>query len=40
MQKWLLGDGSITDWKAGDLCRDNIIDVFDLILMRRMLTEQ
>ena len=37
MQKWLLGDGDLTDWKAGDLCEDNVINVYDLCLMRRML---
>lgn len=35
MQKWLLGDGNLTDWKAGDLCEDEIIDVFDLVRMRQ-----
>lgn len=29
MQKFLLGNGSLTDWKAGDLCEDDRIDVFD-----------
>lgn len=42
MQKWLLAVPYITlaDWKAGDLCEDDIINVFDLCLMRRMLIEQ
>jgi len=37
MQKWLLCAGELTDWQAGDLCRDERIDVFDLCLMKRML---
>ncbi|MGN0621078.1 MAG: carbohydrate-binding protein, partial [Porcipelethomonas sp.] len=40
MQKWLLGGGELTDWKAGDLCKDEIINVYDLCLMRRLLIEQ
>lgn len=35
MQKWLLGEGKLIDWKAGDLCRDEKIDVYDLISMRQ-----
>ncbi len=35
MKNWLLGDGKLTDWKAGDLCEDEIIDVFDLVRMRQ-----
>lgn len=39
MQKWLLAvpDTTLNDWKAGDLCEDNRIDVFDLCLMKRLL---
>ena len=40
MQKWLLCAGGLTDWQAGDLCRDERIDVFDLCLMKRMLIER
>lgn len=41
LQKWLLcvSDTTLTDWKAGDLCTDNIINVFDLCLMRKLLTK-
>lgn len=39
MQNWLLGSGILTDWKAGDLCEDNIIDSFDLCLMKQQLIE-
>ncbi len=37
MQKWLLGmaDTELSDLKAVDFCRDNIIDVFDLIRMKK-----
>ncbi len=39
MQKWLLcvPDTHLADLKAGDLCEDNKLDVFDLCLMRREL---
>ena len=41
MQKWILAmpDVKLADWKAGDLCEDNRIDVFDLCLMKRLLVE-
>ncbi len=35
MKKWLLGEGKLIDWKAGDLCKDEKIDVYDLISMRQ-----
>ena len=40
LQKFILGanDASITDWKAGDLCEDEALDVFDMIEMRKLLT--
>lgn len=36
MQKWLIcsPDISLSDWKAGDLCEDQRIDVFDLCIMK------
>lgn len=39
MQKWILGvkDSSLANWKAGDLTGDGIIDVFDLVEMRKAL---
>lgn len=39
MQKWLLGvpDVRLDNWKAGDLCEDEIINVFDLCLMKQLL---
>ena len=40
MQKWLLCAGGLTDWQAGDLCRDDRIDGFDLCLMKRNLIEK
>ena len=41
MQNWLLArpNSDLADWKAGDLCEDGVIDVFDLIAMRRALLE-
>lgn len=40
MQKWLVCKGDLTDWKDGDLCEDNIINTFDLCLMKKMLKEK
>jgi len=42
LQKWLLAvpDVKLADWKAGDLYEDDILDVFDLCLMKRELIEQ
>ncbi len=40
MQKWLLGKGEITDWKAGDMNKDNFINIYDLCLMKRNLINQ
>lgn len=42
LQKWILAvpDTKLANWKAGDLCEDNQIDVFDLCLMKRLLTEK
>ncbi|MBR2284893.1 MAG: CotH kinase family protein [Ruminococcus sp.] len=39
MQKWLLGvpEAELADWQAGDLCKDNSIDAFDLVMMRGQL---
>lgn len=37
LQKWLLRAGTLTNWKAADLNKDNVIDVFDLALMKRAL---
>ena len=37
MEKWLLGSKDITDWKAGDLAEDGIIDAFDLAVMRKLI---
>lgn len=34
MQKYLLGRTELTDWQAGDLCEDGIIDIFDMCIMR------
>lgn len=41
LQKWLLGEGGSmqADWHAADLCKDNVIDSYDLIMMRKMLTK-
>lgn len=42
MQKWLLNvtGAELADWQAGDLCKDDRIDVFDLCLMRKKLVDR
>ncbi len=40
LQKHILNTGEVTDWQAGDLNNDGILDVFDLALLKRMLTEK
>ena len=39
LQKWLLAasDAELANWKAADLCEDDKLDVFDLVLMRRLI---
>lgn len=37
LQNWLLGNGEIADWKAGDFCQDERIDVYDFCLMMQEL---
>lgn len=41
-QKWLLAvpNATLTDWRAGDLYSDHIINAFDLCFMRKLLIEQ
>ncbi|MDE6835146.1 MAG: InlB B-repeat-containing protein [Ruminococcus sp.] len=39
LQKWLLGSGTLTNWKNADLCEDGKIDVFDLVTMRQLLIQ-
>lgn len=40
MQKWLVCNGELTDWKAGDLYKDDVINAFDLCIMRSMLIQE
>jgi len=39
MQNWLLSkpNAVLVNWKAGDLCEDNKLNVFDFILMKKLL---
>ncbi len=37
--KCLLGNGTLTKWENADLCKDDKINVFDLVLLRRLLIE-
>ena len=42
LQKWLLAvpDTHLANWKAVDFCNDNVLNVFDLCLMKRELLEK
>lgn len=42
LQKWLLAvpNTELANWKAGDLCEDGRLDVFDMVQMRKLLTQQ
>lgn len=42
LQKWLLAvpDVTLPNWKAADLCKDDTIDVFDLVMMKRLLISE
>ena len=42
MQKWLLAvpGTELPDWKAGDLCEDDVINAFDLCIMRGRLVKE
>ena len=37
MQKYLTGSNDLIDWEAGDLSENGRIDIFDLIMLRRLL---
>ncbi|MCM1133479.1 MAG: glycosyl hydrolase family 8 [Ruminococcus flavefaciens] len=39
VQNFLIDNGRLADWKAGDLCKDERIDMFDFCLMRQLITE-
>jgi hypothetical protein len=40
LQKWLLGSESLYNWQNVDLCKDDKIDCFDMILLRRLIVEK
>lgn len=35
LQKWLVNSGDLTCWQNADLCEDDVINVFDLCLLKR-----
>ena len=37
LQKYLLKKGHLTDWKQADVCQDGIINIFDLIALKKLL---
>lgn len=41
LQGWLLGkDNSLSCWQLADICNDNRIDVFDMVMLRKLLIEK
>lgn len=38
-QRYILGNGDLTNWKNGDLYEDNVFDSFDLVIMRQMISD-
>ncbi|MCR5599640.1 MAG: leucine-rich repeat protein [Ruminococcus sp.] len=42
LQKWLLGDknAELKNWKAADYTKDEVLDVFDLVLMRKAIIKK
>ncbi|MBR1430039.1 leucine-rich repeat protein [Ruminococcus sp.] len=40
LQKFILGCEKLLSWKNADLCEDENIDVFDMVLLRKLLVEQ
>lgn len=40
MQKYILGVGMLNDYEMGEICEDGTLDVFDLVLMKRMLLQK
>lgn len=39
LQRFLIGNSTLTNWKNADLCKDERIDSFDMVLMRKLLIE-
>ncbi len=39
LQKYILGKGTLADWKSADICNDNKIDVFDVVAIRKLLIQ-
>lgn len=39
LEKWLLGNGELTCWKNADLSKDSVIDVYDLCVMRKEISD-
>ena len=37
LQKYLLKKGHLTDWKQADVCQDGVINIFDLIALKKLL---
>ena len=40
VQQFLLGNGDLADWEAADLCQDTEINIYDIILLRKLLITQ
>lgn len=42
LQRWLLGDSEqlMLNWKAADLCEDDMLDAFDLCVLKKLITDE
>lgn len=40
LQKYLLGTGELADRKNADLCQDGVIDIFDMVQMRKLIMKK
>ena len=40
LQNWILGSGELTNWKVADLCEDGVINVFDMVMLRKILVSK
>ncbi len=40
LRNWLHGSGELTNWENVDLCKDGVINIFDLCLLRKILAEE
>ncbi len=40
LQKYILGSGVLTNWQNVDLCMDNSINFFDMVLLQHFIIKR